>query len=92
MATPLVRLAKGEAEPWTVPVKLPKGGTDLRCRPMYREWEAVLRIRYDAGILTADQLVNLISRVGVQVGIGEGRPDSKESAGLGFGLFDIVNG
>jgi hypothetical protein len=58
---------------------------------MYREWEAVLRIRYDAGILTADQLVNLISRVGVQVGIGEGRPDSKESAGLGFGLFDIVN-
>ena len=88
---PLVRLAKGEAEPWTVPVKLPKGGTDLRCRPMYREWEAVLRIRYDAGILTADQLVNLISRVGVQVGIGEGRPDSKESAGLGFGLFDIVN-
>ena len=33
---------------------------------------------------------NLIARVGMQVGVGEGRPDSKQSAGLGFGLFDVV--
>ena len=57
---------------------------------MYREWSAVLRIRYDAGMLTADDVVNLIARVGMQVGVGEGRPDSKQSAGLGFGLFEIV--
>jgi hypothetical protein len=57
---------------------------------MYREWSAALRIRYDAGMLTADDIVNLISRVGLQVGVGEGRPDSKQSAGLGFGLFEIV--
>jgi hypothetical protein len=41
-------------------------------------------------MLTADDIVNLISRVGLQVGVGEGRPDSKQSAGLGFGLFQIV--
>jgi hypothetical protein len=87
---PLVKLAKGEAVPWTVPVRNQTGVADLRCRPMYREWAVELRIRYDAGVFTADDMVNLIARVGIQVGIGEGRPDSKESAGLGFGLFEIV--
>ena len=57
---------------------------------MYREWAAILRIRYDAGMFTSSDVVNLISRVGLQVGIGEGRPDSKASAGLGFGLFEIT--
>jgi len=31
-----------------------------------------------------------MSRVGLQVGVGEGRPDSKASAGLGNGLFVIL--
>ena len=87
---PLVRLASGTAEQWVAPVRNKTGVVDLRCRPMYKQWTASLRIRYDAGMLTADDVVNLISRVGLQVGIGEGRPDSKESAGLGYGLFEIV--
>jgi len=87
---PLVRLTEGAAEQWVAPVRNKTGVVDLRCRPMYREWAATLRIRYDAGMLTADDVVNLISRVGLQVGIGEGRPDSKDSAGIGFGLFEIA--
>lgn len=87
---PLVRLTSGEAEQWVAPTRNATGVIDLRCRPLYREWGAALRIRYDAGMLTQDDVVNLISRVGLQVGIGEGRPDSKDSAGLGFGLFEIV--
>jgi hypothetical protein len=35
-------------------------------------------------------VINLISRCGLQVGIGAGRPDSKASAGCGFGLFQVV--
>jgi len=27
--------------------------------------------------------------VGLQVGIGEGRPDSRDSAGLGWGTFKL---
>jgi hypothetical protein len=88
---PLVRITKGEAEQWVAPTRNATGVVDLRCRPMYREWEAVLRIRYDAGMLTADDVTNLINRVGLQVGVGEGRPDSKDSAGIGLGLFEIVN-
>jgi hypothetical protein len=30
-------------------------------------------------------------RVGIQVGICEGRPDSKNSAGMGWGTFKLVN-
>jgi len=87
---PLVRLTEGVAEQWVAPVRNKTGVVDLRCRPMYREWAATLRIRFDAGMLTANDVVNLIARVGLQVGIGEGRPDSKESAGLGYGLFEVV--
>lgn len=87
---PLVRLAHGTAEQYVAPTRNATGVVDLRCRPMYRQWGANLRIKYDAGMLTAADVTNLIARVGLQVGIGEGRPDSKASAGLGFGLFEIV--
>lgn len=87
---PLVRLTSGTAEQWVAPTRNQTGVIDLRSRPMYRQWSADLVIRYDSGMLTSSDVVNLISRVGMQVGIGEGRPDSKNSAGLGFGLFEIV--
>lgn len=87
---PLVRLSEGQAEPWLTPTRNASGVIDLRNRPMYRHWAATLRVRYDAGMLSASDVVNLIARVGLQVGIGEGRPDSRLSAGLGFGLFEIV--
>ncbi|MFN5119681.1 MAG: hypothetical protein ACK5JJ_16470 [Cyanobacteriota bacterium] len=87
---PLVRLTSGVAEQWVTPTRNKTGVVDLRSRPMYRDWGADLLIRFDAGMLSAGDVTNLIARVGLQVGIGEGRPDSKDSAGLGFGLFEIV--
>jgi len=86
---PLVKILDGEAEQWVAPTRNATGVIDLRSRPMYKKWGAQLNIEYDAGMLTAADIGNLISRVGKQVGIGEGRPDSKQSAGLGFGLFEI---
>ena len=86
---PLVRILDGEAEQWVAPTRNATGVIDLRSRPMYKKWGARLNIRYDAGMFSDADIVNLISRVGMQVGIGEGRPDSKQSAGLGFGLFEI---
>jgi hypothetical protein len=38
---------------------------------------------------THQDVANLMTRVGLQVGLGEGRPDSKNSAGMGWGLFQI---
>ncbi len=58
-------------------------------RAAYHDWSANIRIRFDADQFTLQDVTNLMSRVGMQVGIGEGRPDSKNSAGMGWGLFGV---
>lgn len=58
-------------------------------RAAYHQWSAKIRIRFDADQFTLADVSNLMARVGLQVGIGEGRPDSKNSAGMGWGLFTI---
>jgi hypothetical protein len=58
-------------------------------RAAYHGWKAKIKIRYDADQFTLDDVSNLLSRVGLQVGIGEGRPDSKKSTGMGWGLFTV---
>lgn len=61
-------------------------------RAAYHNWSAKVQIRFDADQFTMDDVFNLLYRVGMQVGIGEGRPDSKKSAGMGWGLFDVKGG
>lgn len=88
--TPLVRFTKGKPVMHVGPARNDNGGIDLRARPMFAEgWEAKVRLRFDADILTLADVANLLTRVGLQVGIGEGRPDSKSSAGCGWGLFSV---
>ena len=58
-------------------------------RAAYHDWSAIIRIRFDADQFTLQDVSNLLARVGLQVGIGEGRPDSKNSTGMGWGLFEI---
>jgi hypothetical protein len=91
--TPLVRITKGEPEYNEMPVRLASGVCDIHPRPMWRPgWEAIVRIRYDADQFTLMDITNLLMRVGMQSGIGEGRPFSKNSNGMGWGLFTIANG
>jgi len=58
-------------------------------RAAYHQWKAKVRIRWDSDQFTIQDISNLLMRVGMQVGIGEGRPDSKKSAGMGWGTFDL---
>jgi hypothetical protein len=85
---PLVQIY-GNPEPITMAVRNATGVADLRVRPLWREWTCYLRIDFDADQFSFQDVTNLLMRVGLQVGIGEGRPDSKNSAGLGWGLFRI---
>lgn len=85
---PLVKI-KGTPEKNTMAVRNATGVADLRCRPMWREWSVMLRVQYDADQFSLQDITNLLMRVGKQVGVGEGRPDSRESCGLGWGTFDI---
>lgn len=87
--TPLVRITEGEPEIIVSPCRNQTGVIDLRPRPTYFPWAATLTVSHDADILSQTDVANLIARVGCQVGIGEGRPDSKQSAGQGNGLFRI---
>jgi len=59
-------------------------------RAAYHNWKAHIRIRWDTDQFTLADVSNLLMRVGMQVGIGEGRPDSKNSAGMGWGTFELV--
>ena len=86
--TPLVRI-KGTPERTDLAVRNDSGVCDIRVRPMWREWSALVRIRFDADQFSVEDVANLLARVGMQIGIGEGRPDSKESCGMGYGLFKI---
>lgn len=90
--TPLVKISKGEPRVHEGYVRNETGVVDIRWRPMWEEWEAKVRIRFDSSQFSAQDVVNLMARVGLQVGIGEGRPDSKNSAGQGWGLFEIMGG
>jgi hypothetical protein len=62
---------------------------DIRIRPMYFPWEMNLRLKFDSDMFSATSIANLLARAGQQVGIGEGRPYSKNSAGQGWGTFEI---
>lgn len=89
--TPLVRITKGEPRMLVGPVRLPNGSPDMRSRPIWAPgWEVVIRVRYDADQFTRTDITNLIMRAGMQVGVCEGRPDSKNSAGLQWGLFRLA--
>ena len=87
---PLVRI-HGEPRYFEAPVRLKKSNTlDIRARPMFEKWRMDLTVRYDADMFTVDDIANLLLRVGLQVGIGEGRADSKDSCGTGWGFFEFA--
>jgi hypothetical protein len=86
--TPLVAI-DGTPQPLTLPVRNTTGVADLRVRPIWHEWAATVRMRYDADMFRLEDVVNLLARIGSQVGVGEGRADSKKSAGMGWGHFRL---
>lgn len=87
--TPLVRINGPSPVMRIHPVRNDNGSADLRARPFFDEWSANIKIRYDADMFTAQDVINLLHRAGIQVGVGEGRPDSKDSSGMDWGTFTI---
>jgi hypothetical protein len=88
-ATALVRIFGADPEMNFGPVRNATGVVDLRARPVWKEWKVFLKVRFDEDQFRLDDVANLISRAGVQCGVGEGRPFSKNSNGLGYGTWKI---
>lgn len=87
---PLVRIY-GEPTRQDDMARVETGQPYVTIRAAYYEWKAKVRLRWDQDQFTAEDVTHLLMRVGMQTGIGEGRPDSKNSAGMGWGLFAIDN-
>lgn len=87
---PLVKLDAGEPERTEMATRNATGVADIRVRPMWREWRLHVVLRFDADQFTSSDVVNLVARAGEQIGLGEGRPYSKQSNGMGFGTFRIA--
>lgn len=89
--TPLVKLIAKKYRRVDLHVRNATGVIDIRSRPMWDEWESDVKVRYDADQFSLTDVSNLMSRVGEQVGLCEGRPDSKSSAGMGWGTFKLAS-
>lgn len=84
----LIRI-NGKARRMDAWARVETGAAYMTVRPCYDKWTATVRIRFDADQFSITDVSNLLARVGAQVGICEGRPDSKNSAGMGWGTFEI---
>lgn len=88
---PLVRIY-GKSEKQEDVGRVDTGQPYITIRSAFYKWSAKITIRWDADQFTVDNIFCLLSRVGEQVGICEGRPDSPNSAGMGWGLFKVKKG
>ena len=87
---PLVRIMGDDPEQVHHHVRIGIEQTDIRSRPMWRNWSMVIRMKFDADMFNLQDVTNLLARVGEQCGLGEGRPNSRKSTGMGWGTFRIA--
>jgi hypothetical protein len=86
---PLVRI-KGKAIKQEDMARVETGQPYVTVRAAYFDWNAEIKLRWDEDQFTLQDISNLLARAGAQVGICEGRPDSPNSAGMGWGLFEVM--
>ena len=89
-ATPLLQIHGPDPRIFVTNVRNESGVIDIRARPMWTTWELRPVIKFDADQFKLQDIANLLLRAGEQVGIGEGRHDSRKSGGIGYGCFAPV--
>lgn len=67
-------------------VRLAMGVADIRYRAEFPEWTCVLKISYNATVISPEQIANLFNIAGYAVGVGEWRPE-RDGA---YGMFHVV--
>lgn len=69
-------------------VRIGMGTSDIRYRPEFADWGAILKINYNSKCISAEQIAELLALAGFSCGIGEWRPE-KSSSGS-FGTWKLV--
>jgi hypothetical protein len=69
-------------------VRVGMGTADIRYRGEFKAWKVRVPVRYNAAVLSAEQIVNLFNTAGFAIGIGEWRPQKDGS----YGMFHVAVG
>lgn len=85
--TQLVRI-EGESRMRTDMVRVGMGAADIRYRPEYPEWSCELNIDFNEGLISIDQLHQIVKAAGYGNGLGEMRP---EKGKFNYGRFKLAN-
>lgn len=66
-------------------VRVGMGTADIRYRGEFKKWSTTFRLRYNANVLSDEQIINLFNTAGFAIGVGEWRPQKDGS----FGMFHV---
>jgi hypothetical protein len=83
---------RGERQMFESPTRLKTGVADLRYRPIFNEWSAVLTLRYPRVMFPVLQSVIELVNAGGMAGVGEWRPSSPNSKTGMYGTFRVAEG
>lgn len=68
-------------------VRVGMGTADIRYRPEFPTWRSAVAIKFNASVISAEQIANLLNNAGFGVGIGEWRPEKNGS----YGRFHVAS-
>lgn len=77
----LVRIEGSDARMREDMVRIAMGTADIRYRGEYWPWHAKILVRFNANVLSPEQILNLLNTAGFAVGVGEWRSDRDGQAG-----------
>ena len=84
----LVKIEGADPEPREDMVRIGMGTADIRYRGQFVHWWTKVRVRFNASVLSAEQIVNLFNTAGFGVGVGEWRMEKDGQ----FGCFHVATG
>jgi len=67
-------------------VRVGMGTADIRYRGEFKNWFTTIAVKYNANVMSAEQILNLMQTAGFAVGVGEWRPEKDGQ----FGRFHVA--
>jgi hypothetical protein len=67
-------------------VRVGMGTADIRYRGEFRDWRCGFTLRFNANVISPEQILNLFNTAGFAIGVGEWRPQKDGS----FGMFHVA--
>jgi hypothetical protein len=73
---------EGKPTPREDMVRIGMGVADIRYRGEFKKWRCTFSLRYNANVISVEQILNLFNTAGFAVGVGEWRPSRDGSNGM----------